>query len=238
MSFYSEGKRIFGNLHCPYENAPCIVTLHGLESSKDEGKWPFIASKLCENGYACLRFSFQGCGVGNERSEGNFEDVTLTRRLSDYTAALRFLEDSKRVDTNRVGVIGSSFGGMVAIAQDITLKAMVTLATPYKILRYEKPAIPKKKDGYYILPSGRKIKGSFYEDLRNYDLLQAIKHASPILIVHGSSDKIVPIEHAYKMYEAASEPKRIEKIENADHIFASGLEKIIELSLHWFEKYL
>ena len=31
---------------------------------------------------------------------------------------------------------------------------------------------------------------------------------------------------------------RIEIIENADHIFSQGIEKVIELSLEWFKKYL
>jgi len=49
--------------------------------SKDSGKWPTIASRLYDEGYACLRFNFRGCGEGPERSEGKFEDVSLTGRM-------------------------------------------------------------------------------------------------------------------------------------------------------------
>ena len=43
VTFSSENQRVFGNLHLPHVKAPCIITLHGLESSKDSGKWPAIA---------------------------------------------------------------------------------------------------------------------------------------------------------------------------------------------------
>jgi alpha/beta superfamily hydrolase len=145
VTFYSETQRIFGNFHLPYEGSPCVVNLHGLESSKDSGKWPTVAARLCDEGYACLRFNFRGCGEGPEKSEGLFEDVTLTGRISDFKCALQFLQDTGKVDMRRLGVIGSSFGGMVVIgAQDRRVKVMVIMETPYKISRFDKPQIPQE----------------------------------------------------------------------------------------------
>lgn len=226
VTFRSENRRIFGNLHLPYEKAACIITLHGLESSKDSGKWPIIASRLYDEGYACLRFNFRGCGEGPEKSEGKFEDASLTGRIKDYMSALQFLQDTGKVDTHRLGVIGSSFGGMVAIAaQEKRIKAMITLSTPYKI-RFGRPQISKEV--------------GFYEDLRKYDLLKAIRSAPPILVIHGSSDEVVPLEHSQKLYEAAAEPKRLEIIGGANHVFSKSehLNKVIDMSLGWFKKYL
>ncbi|MEM2991270.1 MAG: alpha/beta fold hydrolase [Halobacteria archaeon] len=241
VTFHSENQRIYGNLHIPAEKEkpPGVLLLHGLESSKDSGKWPSIASRLCSEGYACLRFSFRGCGEGMEKSEGEFEEVTLTARINDYLAALHFLQAIDKVDINRLGVIGSSFGGMTAIAaQAMGIKALVTMGTPYKIPRFEEPRIPKKIGEYYVLPSGRRFKKNFYEDLKKYDLLLAIKSAPPILILHGSLDEVVPLEHAYKLYEAALEPKKLVIVEGADHVFSKHLNRAIDLSLEWFEKYL
>ena len=75
ITFYSGDQEIFGNLHLPYGKAPCVISLHGLESSKDSGKWPAIAARLADEGYACLRFNFRGCGDGPEQSGGEFVDV-------------------------------------------------------------------------------------------------------------------------------------------------------------------
>ena len=241
VTFRSQNKLIFGNLDLPYEKAPCIITLYGLESSKDSGKWPTIASRLYDEGYACLRFNFRGCREGPEKSEGEFEDISLTSRIEDYQSALQFLQDTGKVDMHRLGVIGSSFGGMVAVAaQDKRVKAMVTLSTPYKIPRFDKPQIPKQVGDYVEPPSGRGFKKDFYEDLRKYDLLKAIRRAPPILILHGSLDEVVHLEHSQKLYEAAAEPKRLEIIKGADHVFSQNghLNKVIELGLRWFKKYL
>jgi fermentation-respiration switch protein FrsA (DUF1100 family) len=241
VTFYCHGRRIFGNLHLPYKGAPCIIALHGLESDKDSGKWPIIASRLCREGYACLRFNFRGCGNEPEKSEGLFEETCLTDRIEDYRAAIKFLWESGKVDVDRLGVIGSSFGGMVAVAaQDERIKAMVVMATRYRIPVLGEPKFSRELGTYYELPSGRRLKEKFFKDLEKYDLLNAVKKAPPILIIHGSMDEIVPVEHASKLYEAAPEPKRLEIIDGGDHTFsgAEHLNRVINLSLEWFNKYL
>jgi fermentation-respiration switch protein FrsA (DUF1100 family) len=239
VTFHSEGMLLYGNLHTPYEGAPCIVTLHGLEGNKNSGKWPTVASKLLDKGYACFRFNFRGCGEGSEKSEGEFEDLSLTSRIRDYKASLDFLRTTGKVNMKKLGVIGSSLGGMVTIAgQDKRVKAIVTLAAPYKIPRDEKPLMPHEEGDYYILPSGRRFKKGFYEDLQKYDLLETVGESPPILILHGNRDEVVPLEHARLLYTAAKEPKRMEVIEGADHVFSSGLERAIDLTLDWFKRYL
>lgn len=236
ITFYSENKQIHGNLHLPNKkNPPCVITLHGLESNKDSSKWSILSSKLCEAGFACLRFNFRGCGEGEERSEGSFEETSLTGRIKDYEAALKFLGETGKVNMNKLGVVGSSFGGMVALAfQDKKVKAMVILATPYTLPK------PTLREEYYILPSGRKLKKDFFEDLQKYNLLKAVENTPPILIIHGSNDKLVPVEHAYMFYKAARKPKKLEIIEGGDHTFskARDLSKVVNLTLEWFKKYL
>ncbi len=236
VTFYAERQRIVGNLHLPCRQAPCVVALHGLESSKDSGKWPLVAARLDAAGIACLRFNFRGCGTGPEKSDGTFEDVSLTGRIGDYQAALRFLQETGKIDTSRLGVLGSSFGGMVALAaEDARIKAMVVLSTPYTM-----PQPHRAIGSYYELPSGRRLKEEFYEDLRDYNLLEAVRSAPPLLILHGSSDDLVPVKHARQLYEAARAPKHLAILPGADHVFSRSedLNRAIALSVEWFKKYL
>ena len=242
VSFYSEGQRIMGNLHLPYESAPCILTSHGFESSKDGGKWLALSPRFYDGGFASLRFSYRGCGKGEGKSDGEFEDTTLSGRIRDYKAALDYLETT-RVDMSRLGVIGSSFGGMIALAaRDERIKAMVILATPSGFPPpIEKELRGLEQKGYFKLESGRRLKAKFLEDVKGYHIIGDIKRIRcPILIVHGSQDEVVPVENAYGLYESANEPKRLEIIEGGNHGFDSPehVERIASLSVDWFKRYL
>ena len=130
VAIYNQGQKMFGNLCLPQEKAPCVLMSHGLESSKDGNKWLVLAPRFHDAGFASLRFSYRGCGEGEERSEGEFADTSLTGRISDYKAASDFLQRAE-IDTARIGAIGSSFGGMVVLAaKDERIKVIVALATP------------------------------------------------------------------------------------------------------------
>jgi dipeptidyl aminopeptidase/acylaminoacyl peptidase len=179
-----------------------------------------------------------GCGEGEERSEGHFEDTSLTERIRNYEAAIRFLEETDTVDKDRLAAVGSSFGGMVSIAaQNKKMKAVVALSTPYNLQGFDRLY---QKQAYHVLPSGSRLKETFFKDLKAYDVLKAVKDAPPILIIHGDKDELVPVEHAYRLYENAKKPKKLEIIESAGHSFyqTKNLCKVAKLSVNWFKKHL
>jgi dipeptidyl aminopeptidase/acylaminoacyl peptidase len=146
-------------------------------------------------------------------------------------------------DEDRIGVIGSSFGGTIAIAaQDCRIRAMVILATP---CRFKKPSSKElntfKKRGFYELPSGRRLLPSFFSDFNRYDVCQAAGEIGcPLLVIHGSADELVSPSNAYDIYQNSLEPKRIEIISGANHGFndPKHIEKVINLTIDWFRQYL
>ena len=235
VTFKSENYTLVGNLHIPYSGAPCIITLHGLDSHKDSGKWPIIAEKLYSAGFACFRFNFRGCGVSGDQSEGEFENTTLTSRIKDLKAALNYLRKlDVEIDTERLGVFASSFGSMVAVILKQEFRAMVLLATPRRI-----PEIQINSD-YITLPSGRKLHKNFFEDIRRYDLINYIKNNPPTLFIHGENDSIIPPTHSIELYNAAQPPKKLVIVKGADHIFSNEkhLMQIIDLGIKWFKRYI
>ncbi|MFQ5873123.1 MAG: alpha/beta hydrolase, partial [Dehalococcoidia bacterium] len=151
--FHCEGQKLYANLSVPRRGAPCVLMSHGFEASTDGTKWSFLAPRLNENGYATFRFSYRGCGREPEKSEGRFEDTTLTARIEDYRAALDYLENVP-IDHNRIGVIGSSFGGEVPLAaKDSRVSVLVLLATPSRpILPTDDPLQTYRQTGYLELP--------------------------------------------------------------------------------------
>jgi dipeptidyl aminopeptidase/acylaminoacyl peptidase len=246
VEFYSEGYKLIGNLHCPYEGAPGVVLCHGLVSGKDSEKWLAFAVAFEEEGYAVLRFNFMGCGWGNEWSEGDFQDTTLTGRINDLRAALDFLESGDKVDSSRIGVIGSSFGGCIIIAaNDSRPKAYVAMATPSRFGPSREMMESFAQKGYYENPQAAqskmsRIKETLYHDFASYDLGEAAsKIRQPLLIIHGGMDNI-PVSDAYQLHEKANEPKRLVIIEGGSHTFVDSghLNAIIDLSIGWFKEHL
>lgn len=246
VEFYSEGQKVVGRFQSPARGAPCIVMSHGFESSMDGAKWTAFPLWFFEHGFATLKFNYRGCGEGDARSEGKFEDTTLTARLKDYHAALDFLEGTG-VDMGRVGVIGSSFGGMIALAsEDDRVKVLVTLATPCEFPLPPDEELNKElehaqEQRLIELPSGRRLRVEFFSDIKRYDIWQRVrKMRQPLLIIHGSCDELVPVENAYQIYDNANEPRKLEILEGADHSFTDPRwwDKLMALSLDWFRRYL
>jgi len=214
-----------GVFHSPHEKAStCVITCHGLYSSKDSEKYVNIARRFCGEGLAVLRFDFRGCG----ESGGRFEDTSLTGRMEDLEDALDF---AQKQGYESVGVMGSSLGGTVAVltaAKDRRIKALVTWAAPCRLDELF------RREGIKGLEKLR-------QDVSRYNVAKTVKDIHcPILIGHGSLDKQVPLSHAEVLYKNANEPKNIQIIEDADHRLTnpSHRRRAVELTLDWFKKYL
>jgi len=214
-----------GVFHSPSEGAStCVITCHGLYSSKDSEKYIGIARRFCREGLAVLRFDFRGCG----ESGGQFEDTSLTGRMKDLEGALGFVREQ---GCESIGVMGSSLGGTVAVltaARDRRVKALVTWATPCHVNELFREEGTKGLE---------KLRG----DAEKHDVVKDVKELHcPVLIVHGSLDEQVPLSHANVLYDNTNEPKNIQIVEGADHRLTdpSHRRRAVELTLDWFRKYL
>jgi uncharacterized protein len=116
VSIPSAGLRLHGLLGTPAgsqpsERRPAFLVLHGFGSNCESPSVIQPARVLREFGYVTLRFDMRGCG----KSEGEFGRVICLEQVEDLGNALDFLARHPAVDRDRIGVIGSSFGGAVAV---------------------------------------------------------------------------------------------------------------------------
>ena len=114
IEFRSDGLMLRGVLHQP-EGAPgprpAMLLCHGFGGSCRGAGHPELAKALEQAGYIALRFDFRGCG----QSEGTRGSVIVDEEIADLRAALNFLSAHPGVDTGRIGLLGASLGGSVAI---------------------------------------------------------------------------------------------------------------------------
>src|SRR4029077_5369630 len=115
-SFQAAGLRRHGVLSVPdgvrpAEKRAAFLVLHGFGSNNESPTCITPARVLNELGFVTLRFDMRGCG----KSEGEFGRVICLEQVEDTGNALEFLSQQPAVDPDRIGVIGSSFGGAVGV---------------------------------------------------------------------------------------------------------------------------
>jgi len=94
---------------------PAVIFIHQGGSSKEEWvRQPLF--KLClKKGYAVLAYDVRNHGESG-KDKGGIGDlfVNPNRAPLDLKAAIHFLHADKRIDTNRIAIVGSSIGGNLA----------------------------------------------------------------------------------------------------------------------------
>ena len=146
---------------------------------------------------------------------GNKGTPTEKGLYEDAESAVRWLK-SKGVRENNIIVYGESLGTGVAteIAQNKNFAGII-LESPFTSM------IDAGKDKYPYLPVRLLLKD-------RYESNKKIKNInSPILIMHGKVDNIVPFHMGKKMYELANEPKYSYFSEYDDHMMEYN-EKLLK----------
>jgi uncharacterized protein len=130
VSIPSAGLRLHGVISAPANAAAgtrlaAFLVLHGFGGNCESQNVLQPARVLGELGYVTLRFDMRGCG----KSEGEFGRVICLEQVEDTRNALSTLARHPAVDPERIAVIGSSFGGAVAVyagGVDLRIAAVVS----------------------------------------------------------------------------------------------------------------
>ncbi len=112
----SAGLKLSGVVHVPDDVRPgerraAFMVLHGFGSNKSSSNTMEPTKVLTSLGYVVLRFDMRGCG----ESDGERGNLICLEQVEDTSSALTFLTKHPAVDPNRIAVVGSSFGGAVAV---------------------------------------------------------------------------------------------------------------------------
>lgn len=114
---------------------PAVVLVHGSGAIDRDGSvfghktLLVLADHLSRQGIAVLRYDKRGVG----KSSGKLKEATTRDLAADAEAALSFLRGRPEVDSQRIGVVGHSEGGLVApllASRDASLAFVVMLAGP------------------------------------------------------------------------------------------------------------
>jgi len=116
VTIASAGLRLAGVVRIPDglrpgERQAAFLVLHGFGSNKNSQNVLAPCKVLEALGYVTLRFDMRGCG----ESEGEHGRVICLEQVEDTRNALTFLSRHPSVAPDRIAVVGTSFGGAVAV---------------------------------------------------------------------------------------------------------------------------
>lgn len=231
------------------EMLPLVFFVHGFTSAKEHNL--HFAYLLAEKGFRAV---LPEANLHGERNEGkSLEEMTyqfweiVIQTIEELAIIKEEFSNRKLVDDDRIGVVGTSMGGIVtfgALTQYDWIKTAVSLMGSPNYEQFAHSQITELKKAGVKLPFSDEELGEKFAGLRAFDISakQNVLNNRPILFWHGKRDPVVPFQPTYDFYQQIKDdykenPEKIKFIidEQADHKVSR--EALLE-TVAWFGKYL
>jgi dipeptidyl aminopeptidase/acylaminoacyl peptidase len=158
-------------------------------------------------------------------------------------ALLDYLQ-SQGCDVSRAGVLGGSLGAAVALqwaGEDPRVKAVIAVA-PFADLETEMAHIFRTHNvtglKAMLLTSAAQTAGRFkIKDVSPIDAVRSID--TPILLAHGHSDDIIPVNESKRLFEAARGPVVLHLVDGKHVNIRQALgREFFRRSVDWMDAYV
>ncbi len=223
------------------------VLCHGFLSNKNSTTNLTLTRLLADRGIGTFRFDFFGQGD----SAGAFEDITVSLAVGQTSAALDVVISR---GYERIGLVGSSFGGLVGILTAAQRPEVACLALKCPVVDFAEelrlefgPGELAKWQATDTIPNLEggaqrvRLKYGLYEDsLRLVAYGPATGITVPTLIVQGERDELVPLHQSRRLLESLAGEKRLDLLPHADHRFSrrEDFQAMTEAITEWLSRHL
>lgn len=157
---------------------------------------------LVEAGYQVFTYDYRGFG----KSGGELDRRGM---IEDVQAAFRYVAQRSDVDASKLISYGHSLGGAKSLAafaaeKPVGLQAIIVDGA---FASYRAMA---------VLVAGQLGAEIISDELSPKDLIQKIT-GTPLLVVHGDEDRVVPFLQGQQLFDLANEPKTFFKVADGGH---------------------
>ena len=193
----SDGVGLLAWFSKPKPNLPLLVYFHG--NSFDIGERAYRIKRYINNGWGVLLLAWRGYS-------GNLGKPTEKNLYIDGESAIKWIIDNLNFDYENLIIYGESLGCAVAVDLGTRYKfKSIVLESPFTSI------LDIARERYKIYP----VKYFVLDKFDNYSKIDKI--LSPVLIISGKKDEVVPHSHSNKLFLKANNPKKNLFIDEAMH---------------------
>jgi dienelactone hydrolase len=211
-------------------NLPAIIVSHGFGGNHSQ------VLNYCRAfaawGYAAYCYDFcGGCADDEGKSDGKSKDMTIFTECEDLMAVMDYVKSLSYIDKDRITLMGLSQGGFVSALTAAKRKEEIEKL----ILLYPALCIPDDArkgalamtsyDVKYVpdvIDCGKmKLGRKFHDTIVDMDpFLEISAYKGPVLILHGTADRVVNYSYAIRAREVYSPAQcQLQLLRGAGHSF-------------------
>jgi len=219
-----------------------IILCHGIPGSvikdPDDPGYPKLAESLTKDGYQAVIFNFRGAG----ESTGDFD---ILGWVEDLKGVINYITALNNFSLQPI-VFGFSAGAAIAVytaAHDNKIHSLILCGCPAdfdsiisdtgieQFLQHTREVGIIKTSGF---PPDQSKWEEGFKIIRPEKWISQIK-SIPKLILHGDNDDVVPVDHAYRLFNKAQEPKDLLIVKKGGHRLRLN-EEAMRAALEWIKK--
>ncbi len=216
----------------PEKPLPAIVMPHGGPGARDFSSFDPLVQLFTSRGYAVLQMNYRGSsGYGGEFQAAGHRQWGQAMQ-DDVTDGTRWLAAEGIADPQRTCIVGWSYGGyaalMGAVKEPALYSCIVSIAgvSDLRALINSQRRYINGRLGTMGIGDGWKDRGSLEE---NSPVNGAKRIQAPVLLAHGTDDRVVPIKQTTDMAKALKRAKKsyeYVELEDAGHSVQRGPERL------------
>ena len=203
---------------------PMVLLPHGGPHSRDDDGFDVWTEFLASRGYAVLQVNFRGSdGYGIDFKNAGLRRWGLEMQ-DDLTDAVQWAVAQKVADARRVCIVGGSYGGYAALMGAVKTPELYRCAISFAGVS-DLPDLMQHWSDYVLgRETAEHMLGRAWGDRERLRATSPARQAErirvPVLLAHGTADRVVPVDQSETMASAlksAGKRYRYLALDQGDH---------------------